>query len=145
MKAYTLSESDAAGTAAVFGLLGDGRFRSQADDVRTLTPFRDVHSGIIVEFLYRSGLDTLHPRRKMAFSLCEPVRDWSPSSALNGGLKVAMSWPRGFFDLVEQMDRTTNAHGPIMRWIESFPHGTGATMRTAVADYMLGKPKPFRN
>ena len=105
MPTAPVSDEDVRGTRTVYGLLGDERFRAEADHARNLVPFRDLRDGDIVEFLYRLGLEALGGRSKI-FSIEQPGDlAYEAHRALTLGLMAAEQWPRGFYEILDSMHR----------------------------------------
>lgn len=144
MRSAVVSKEDARGTRTVYGLLGDERFRAEADHARSLIPFSDMRNSDIVEFLYRLGLEALGGRSKV-FSL-EQAGDlaYQAHRALTLGLAVAERWPGTFYEILDSMRRrsasTTLAGlrkyvGPVERWLDQLPEYHGGALQEAVRVY----------
>lgn len=144
MVTSSVSGTDARGTKAVYGLLGDARFTKEADQTRTLTPFRDLRDGKIVEFLFRIGLELLAPRSKL-FSMEQPNElAWEAHIALTRGLEVAENWPVAFFAVLDDMAARVpdtparsllRSVGTVDRWLAGLRVEEGTAVRIAAADY----------
>lgn len=144
MPVTVVSEQDARGTRTVYGLLGDERFRAEADHARSLAPFRDLRDGDIVEVLYRLGLEALGDRSKI-FSTEQPGDlAYEAHRALMLGLSAAEQWPGGFYGVLDSMRRrsaSTTLAGlrkyvaPVERWLDQLPDDHGGVLREAVRAY----------
>ena len=144
MAAAPVSAEDARGTRTVYGLLGDGRFKADADRARGLEPFRDVGDGSIVDFIYRIGLEFLAGRGKV-FSAEHPRElAWEAHVALTRGLEVAEGWPDAFFAAMDMMRRRAPAYwaasllqssGAVERWLARLPDASGLVIRAACNEY----------
>lgn len=100
-----VADREAEVTGAVFGLLGDPDFQSEAAQVQAMPPFQDLLGSDITEFLFRLGLERLGRHRKKAFStdhLGELA--WEAHVALRLGLEaVATAWPESFLQEIDAM------------------------------------------
>ena len=144
MATAPVSAEDARGTMTVYGLLGDGRFKADADRARGLEPFRDIGDGSIVDFIYRLGLEFLAGRGKV-FSAEHPRElAWEAHVALTRGLEVAEGWPGAFFGAMDMMRRRAPAYwavslqqssGAVERWLARLPEGSGLAIRAACKEY----------
>ena len=144
MATSSVSEADALGTKAVYGLLGEARFAEEADQTRTLTPFCDLGDGKIVEFLFRIGLELLAPRRKL-FSMEQPNElAWEAHIALTRGLEVAEDWPKGLFSVLDAMASRVSGQpslmllrsvGTVDRWLASLGPEEGVAIRSASVEF----------
>ena len=144
MPATPVSEEDVRGTRTVHGLLGDERFRAEADHARGLAPFRDLRDGDIAEFLYRLGLEVQGGRSKI-FSTEQPGDlAYEAHRALTLGLLAAERWPGGFYEVLDSMRRrsaSTTLAGlrkyvaPVERWLDRLPDDHGGVLREAVRAY----------
>jgi len=151
MSAAPVSEDDGRGTRTVHGLLGDERFRTEADYARSLPPFRDLRDGDIVEFLYRLDLEALGGRSKI-FSTEQPGDlAYEAHRALTLGLTAAeprecphCRWPGEFYKILDSMRRrsaSTTLAGlrkyvtPVERWLDQLPDDHGGVLREAVRSY----------
>ncbi len=148
MEAPPVSEDEAAGTAAVHGLLGDERFDAEAGDIRSLEPFVGMEEGRIVEFIYRTGLEVLG-QRPVAFSFASGIPPGSEHTALNEGVKTMRDWPEAFGVMIADMtSRTAEPWGgcePIERWLATIPDEVGTAIRAVVAERrMLNSLRPNR-
>ena len=137
-------ETDVRATRAVYGLLREERFATDAERVRALSPFGDLADNYIVEFLYRLGLEVIGSRPKVFSTEQTGELAWSAHLALNGGLEAAERWPGGFFEVLDNMRRRSpstvaaslrRSVWPVERWLDKLPTGMGHVIRAAVGDY----------
>lgn len=153
--AQSVTPDVAAGTKAVFGLLGDRRFEIEAASVRSMQPFVDLDGPQIVDFLYRLGLERMADRGRI-FSL-ERVGElaWDAHVAFNLAIEAVQPWPQGFHAVLEEFCRRNESEptgsrratrggsitkwvGPIRRWAMALGPERGRTIREAIQTFSIG-------
>lgn len=142
--APSVADEDIAPTAAVYGLLGDDRFRNEADQVRSMRPFVDLDGADIAEFLFRLGLERMGRKRKVFSSEDPGELAWEAHVVLRRGLEVLDPWPDAFHEAIDAMRRRWGpgegrslrmCAGAVERWLSGLPEGRGMEIRLAVEAY----------
>lgn len=143
--ANPVSAMDIRGTEVVHGLLRDPRFASQAAWARTLPALQDMPDNMIIEFLYRIGLESVGGRGLHIFSTHYLGKFAMKShDALSRGLQAAEAWPSGFYRILDAMRQRTPGDaettlrkyiGPIERWLAKLDPGHGRCLKAALVDY----------
>lgn len=142
--AESAAPEDISATAAVYGLMGDPRFQAEADQVRTLPPFRDLTGANIAEFLYRLGLERMGRLNKYFSSENPGELAWEAHVVMRRGLEASAPWPSAFHRAIDQMRERSNsssamsmrmAAGAVERWQAGLPEGQGVEILRAVQEY----------
>ncbi len=137
---------DIGATAAVYGLMGDPRFQAEADQVRALTPFRDLAGANIAEFLYRLGLERMGRLNKYFSSENPGELVWEAHVAMRRGLKAVTPWPSAFHRVIDKMRLRSDvlpgksmrmAAGAVERWQAGLPEGQGTEILRVVQEYRV--------
>ncbi|MBI5162837.1 MAG: TniQ family protein [Magnetospirillum sp.] len=122
-------------TKVIYGLLGEERFREEAERAKSMPPFADLAAEEIVDFMWRFGMEVVGTRPKI-FSVEQPGEyAWEAHLALAAGLSAVESWPDGFHEVLEKMRGQwgkVKARTAVRRWLATLPMGHGGELTRAL-------------
>lgn len=136
--AEELPDGELVATAAMQGLLGDDRFREQAQRVRRLEPFADLAPASIVDFVARMGVDPAAPGSGFFSLQAKGKLGDAAHRTLHFGLQVAIGWPEAFHRALADMRDLQSELGSdeprvaihVGRWLDKLASGQGRAIRT---------------